>query len=283
MNKFSAFAETVAPAPSTNILPGHAARRPALRAAIVLGCALAASGAATTVHADEAESDRFAASRPSSVTVSVTNLTHATWFAPILVAAHHAGFTGFSEGKPASPALQALAEIGDIAPLAETLPAGSAAVLNPAGGPLKPGGTTTVALPNRKGASNTHLSILAMLVPTNDGFTALNSIAIPTMPGKYVYTLGAYDAGTEANDEARASAAGVGQPGMGLPPFLNDADGNLAPDIYPDAPGFAHARPEGYVHGHRGIVGGPAGGDSALDHVSYRWMNPVARVTLTVK
>ena len=87
----------------------------------VLGCALAASGAATTVYADEAESGRFATSRPSSVTVSVTNLTHATWFAPILVAAHHGAFTGFTEGKPASPALQALAEIGDIAPLAETL------------------------------------------------------------------------------------------------------------------------------------------------------------------
>lgn len=279
MNKFFAFGENTTPASPANGLLAPATRR----IAALLACVLAAAGAATPAQADDTETKSFPSPRASSVTVSVTNLTHATWFAPILVAAHPAGFTAFSEGNPASPELQALAEIGDIAPLAEHLPAGAAAVLNPAAGPLKPGGTTTLTLPRRKGSYNTRLSILAMLVPTNDGFAALNGIEIPTMPGKYAYTLTAYDAGTEANDEARANAAGVGQPGMGLPPFLNDADGNLAPDIYPDAPGFANARPEGYVHVHRGIVGGAAGGDSALDHASYRWMNPVARVTLVVK
>jgi hypothetical protein len=272
MNKSFAF---TAPLPT--------ARQPALCTTAAVGWALMALAAAMPVHAEEAGSNRFSGVRSSTVTVTVTNLTHATWFAPILVAAHPASFTSFAEGNPATPELQALAEIGDIAPLAAKFPAESETVLNPAGGPLKPGGTTTATLPIRKGGQNTRLSVLAMLVPTNDGFTALNGIEIPAMPGKYVYTLSGYDAGTEANNEARAAASGVGQPGLGLPPFLNDANGNPAPDIYPDAPGYTHTRPEGYVHVHRGIVGGPAGGDSALDHTSYRWMNPVARVTLTVK
>ncbi|GGY68903.1 spondin domain-containing protein [Pseudoduganella albidiflava] len=278
MNKFFAFGERVAPASSTTAQSTPAARQPALRAGVTLACALAASGAAVPVHADEADMKSPAGIRPLSVTVSVTNLTHATWFAPILVAAHPATYTAFTEGKPATPELQALAEIGDIAPLAERLPAGSVAVLNPANGPLKPGDTATTKLPPRKGTLDTRLSILAMLVPTNDAFTALNAIEIPTKPGKYVYTLNGYDAGTEANNEAQASAPGVGQPGLGLPPFLDDA-----PDLHRGAPGFANTRAEGYVHVHRGIVGSAADGDSVLDHTTYRWMNPVARVTLIVR
>lgn len=278
MNKFFAVAASTAPASITNVSSTPATRQPARRAAIAFACALAASGAAMPAHAQDEDAKGFPGTRPLSVTVSVTNLTHATWFAPILVAAHPATFSPFMEGKPATPELQALAEIGDIAPLAESLPAGSSAVLDPASGPLKPGGTTTTILPARKGNANSRLSVLAMLVPTNDGFTALNSIEIPSKPGKYVYTLDGYDAGTEANNEAQASAPGVGQPGLGLPPFLDDA-----PDLHRGAPGFANAMPEGYVHIHRGIVGSAAGGESVLDHTTYRWMNPVARVTLVVR
>jgi hypothetical protein len=289
MNHFFAVDQGGVPAPSMihppcRIESPPAARRPAWRLALMLGCALAASGAAMRAHAGEAELNMDQQSRSAMLTVTVTNLTHATWFAPILVAAHPAGFSAFAEGKPATAELQAVAEIGNIAPLAEKLPAGSAVVLNPAAGPLKPGGTATATLTaGGRGNNNTRLSVLAMLVPTNDGFTALNAIEIPAKPGKYVYTLTGYDAGTEANNEGRAAAPGVNQPGMGLPAFLNDADGNPAPDIYPDAPGFANTRAEGFVHVHRGIVGGPAGGESVLDHTSYRWQNPVARVTLTVK
>jgi hypothetical protein len=218
--------------------------------------------------------------RGGTLTVTVTNLTHGTWLAPILVAAHPAGFKAFSEGQPASVALQSVAEIGDIGPLSASLPASSAVVLNPANGPLKPGGSATAHIKRGKGGrdgANSRLSVLAMLVPTNDGFIGLNAIEIPQQPGTYTYALNAYDAGTEANDEAKAAGPGIGQPGMGLPPFLNNVG------IYPDAPGFTNAVAEGYVHIHRGMLGGPAGGDSVLDQTTYRWMNPVVRVTLTVR
>lgn len=253
-------------------ITSHAVRASTLAIAIATIATMAAPAQAQSNPEDKADVDRS-----GTLTVTVTNLTHATWLAPILVAAHPAGFQAFTEGRPASVALQSIAEIGDIAPLAERLPTAASVALNPANGPLKPGGSATTQLQRGKGTHNSRLSVLAMLVPTNDGFIGLNAIEIPTQPGYYTYTLNAYDAGTEANDEARAAGPGIGQPGMGLPAFLNGAG------IDPDAPGFANVRAEGYVHVHRGILGAAAGGDSVLDQTMYQWMNPVARVTLTVR
>jgi hypothetical protein len=81
------------------------------------------------------------------------------------VAAHPAGFKAFTEGRAASVALQSVAEIGDIGPLAASLPTTATVALNPANGPLKPGGTATAHLQRGKGSHNNRLSVLAMLVP----------------------------------------------------------------------------------------------------------------------
>ena len=220
----------------------------------------------------------------ADLTVSVTNLTHGTWFTPMLVAAHPASFKSFTEGAAASAELQSIAEAGDTTGMQATLPTGTVKVVDPAGGPLKPGGTATSAtFAGGAGTANSQLTILAMLVPTNDGFVALNALDIPTTPGTYTYYLTAYDAGTEANDEKAAAAGGVNQPGMIFPAFLNDATGKLASNINTAATGFSGATKEGFVHTHRGILGSAHGGPSALDNTVYRWLNPVARVVLTVK
>lgn len=219
----------------------------------------------------------------ADLTVSVTNLTRGTWFTPLLVTAHPTGFKAFTEGAPASVELQMIAEAGDTSGMQAILPTGSSKVFNPNNGPLKPGGsTTTMSFTGGAGTANTQLSVLAMMVPTNDGFIALNAMDIPTTPGTYTYTVSAYDAGTEANDEKKAAAGGINQPGMIFPAFLNDASGKPA-FINPDATGFVNATKEGFVHIHRGIVGSASGGASALDNTVYRWLNPVARVVLTVK
>lgn len=218
------------------------------------------------------------------LTVTVTNLTRATWFTPLLVSAHPASFKSFTEGMPASVEIQSIAEAGDTTGMQALLPAGSSKVFNPNNGPLKPGSsTTTVVFTGGAGTSNTQLTILAMMVPTNDGFIGLNAIDIPTTPGVYTYEVSAYDAGTEANDEKKAAAGGINQPGMIFPPFLNDATGSLSATINPNATGFTNATKEGFVSIHRGIIGSAPGGPSALDNTVYRWLNPVARVVLTVK
>lgn len=220
----------------------------------------------------------------SDLTVTVTNLTRGTWFTPMLVAAHPASFKSFTDGTAASVEIQSIAEAGDTSGMQAILPVNSVKIVDPAKGPLKPGGSaTTVSFSGGAGTSNSQLTILAMMVPTNDGFIALNAIDIPTTPGTYTYNVNAYDAGTEANDEKKAAAGGINQPGMIFPAFLNDATGKLSSDINPNAPGFSNATKEGFVHIHRGIVGSANGGPSALDNTVYRWLNPVARVVLTVK
>ncbi|MFZ6745931.1 spondin domain-containing protein [Undibacterium sp. JH2W] len=220
----------------------------------------------------------------ADLTVTVTNLTRGTWFTPMLVAAHPANFKAFTDGTAASVELQSIAEAGDTTGMQALLPAGTVKVVDPAKGPLKPGGSaTTSTFSGGAGTANSQLTLLAMLVPTNDGFLALNAIDIPTTPGTYTYNVSAYDAGTEANDERKAAAGGINQPGMIFPAFLNDATGKLSADINPNATGFTNATKEGFVHIHRGIVGSANGGPSALDNTVYRWLNPVARVILTVK
>ncbi|MGV8837619.1 spondin domain-containing protein [Cellvibrio sp.] len=208
--------------------------------------------------------------------VKIENLTHGTYFTPLLVSAHPASTTLFSGGMPASTNLQAMAEGGDISGLeADFMAAGAKNIANPAAGLLMPGKYVMADLGD-PGAANNRLSITAMLLPTNDGFVALNNITLPTMPGTYTYLLNAYDAGTEANDEIRGSGA-KGMGGMPVPPPLEALVGSGGAGVTTTA--------EGFVHIHRGVLGdhNASGGTSDIDASSQRWLNPVARVTLTVK
>jgi hypothetical protein len=225
----------------------------------------------------------WAPARAADLTVSITNLTHGTWFTPLLVAAHPSSFRAFSEGSPASTELQWIAEAGDTNPMQATLPGGSVKVVDPAGGPLKPGASaTSVSFKGGAGTGNSQLTVLAMLVPSNDGFVAANAINIPTAPGTYTYYLKAYDAGTEANDEKKAAGGGINMPGLIFPPFLNDSSGKPV-GVNTAAPGLTDAVKEGYVHVHRGIIGASGNGPSALSNTGYRWLNPVAKLVLTVQ
>ena len=58
-----------------------------------------------------------------------------------------------------------------------------------------------------------YLSILSMLIPTNDAFVGLDSVKIPTEPGTYTYMLHAYDAGTELNDELNSMRTDIVEQG----------------------------------------------------------------------
>lgn len=208
--------------------------------------------------------------------VKIENLTHSTYFGPLLVSAHPAGTTLFTSGMPASMNLQKMAEGGDISGIeADLMAVGATNVANPAAGLLMPGKYTTASLVS-PAATNTQLSIAAMIVPTNDGFVTLNNLTLPTAPGTYTYLLNAYDAGTEANDEIRGSGA-IGMAGMPVAPPLEALVGTGGTGI--------SATAEGFVHIHRGVLGdlNTTGGVSDIDASSQRWLNPVARVTLTVQ
>lgn len=209
--------------------------------------------------------------------VEIHNPTRGLYYTPLLVTAHPPAVSLFEAGDVASSELQAMAEGGDIAPLVTVLDsAGATTVANPAAGLLAPGATTMATIDTNNATANTQLSIVAMLLPTNDGFLALNSLTVPTQPGTYTYNLNAYDAGTEANDELRGSGT-PGQAGMPVPPPLD-------PVLGTNGTGAASAA-EGYVHIHRGNLGDTdtTGGNSDIVSTLHRWLNPVTRVTVTVK
>jgi hypothetical protein len=208
--------------------------------------------------------------------VRITNLSNGIYFTPFLVAAHPEGSSLFATGQPASANLQAMAEGGDISGLVADLQGlGATIAANPAGGLLAPASETDVDL-NTDGTSNDRLSIVAMLLPTNDAFAGLNAITIPTDPGTYVFDVPAYDAGTEANDEL---ITGGGAPGAaGIPADPGGLGGT-------GGSGAATADANPNVHIHRGTLGdlNPTGGTSDLDSSVHRWLNPVIRVVITVR
>jgi hypothetical protein len=215
-------------------------------------------------------------SKAAQVDIEITNLTNGIWFTPLLVAAHPAGTALFEAGQPASANLQAMAEGGDISGLVTDLQGlGGTIVENPASGFLAPGMATTTSL-NTDGTSNTQLSVVAMLLPTNDGFAGLNAIKIPTVPGSYVFDVPAYDAGTEANDELLTGGGAPGAAGIpGDPGGLTGTGGS----------GVAATDANPTVHIHRNTLGdtNPTGGASDLDSRVHRWLNPVIRVAVTVR
>jgi hypothetical protein len=197
--------------------------------------------------------------------VTVTNITKGVVFTPIMVASTKKGTTFFKLGEPASPALETIAETGNPGPLQESLDAFD--VTNSSFLPfLAPGESVTQKVATE--GKYDHVSVAAMIIPTNDVFFAVNSIQGPKSgkskksgkSGKSAkssdtvsVTVGAYDAGTEINDELCASLPG---PGCG-------------PDPGPVSDG------EGYVHPSSGIRGV---GD--LDADALDWNNPVALIEI---
>jgi hypothetical protein len=207
--------------------------------------------------------------------IKFTNLTQGIHYTPILMSAHNDTMSLFSSGTAATPELQMMAEGGDISGLVGLLDAASANnAANPAGGLLAPGMSTTAMLSTDEG--NGYLSIVTMLLPTNDGFAGVGSWKIPTEAGSYTFNVNAYDAGTEANDEI---INGAGAPGMAGIPAAPGMDAGTA------GTGVTMTESNQTVHIHRGSLGDDdlAGGKSDLDNTVHRWLNPVARVTVTVK
>ena len=189
--------------------------------------------------------------------VTITNLTNAIIFTPILVASHRRQIDLIGLGSPASEELTAIAEAGDISLLEAALKdMNQVADVQNSGGPLMPGHSVTVVLKARHGARR--ISLAAMMLPTNDGFIALDSVKAPKRGTQTYYSPG-YDAGTEPNDELCVNIPGPICEGEGLSTYKNPDD-------------------EGYVHIHRGIHGV---GDLLLQPAIYDWRNPVARITVT--
>jgi len=207
-----------------------------------------------------------------NVTISLTNLTHGSHFTPLLISAHADGQHLFELGTAASSNLQAMAEGGDTSGLNTDLTNQNADSHN-AAGLTAPGATETFNLMTQ--VTNTQLSVVGMVLPSNDGFVGLDALTIPTEAGTYTYYLNAYDSGTEANDEIINGAGAPGAPGIPADPLGSGGTG---------ATGVAGSDSNATVHIHRGVIGDTdaTGGASDLDSRVHRWLNPVARLVIEV-
>ncbi|WP_086933657.1 spondin domain-containing protein [Agarilytica rhodophyticola] len=249
--------------------------------------------------------------------ITITNLTHGQSFTPRLVVAHDGSQDLFQVGETASTALAWLAEAGVIddiqnpastgqnfqAQLGGTPAAENALVQNPTnnwqrfGGLLGPSRTSAVY---RFDAGDfEYITMATMLIPTNDAFAGLDNIRIPTEPGTYTYTLNAYDAGTELNDELNSARtdvveAGTGNAlgGYGVPGVAGGPAPTRVVDLGIGGTGVGaqvvageiEDGTDGPVHIHRNVLGDTddSAGASDLNSKVHRWLNPVARVVIVV-
>ena len=212
--------------------------------AILAVLILTAGGASALAFSSGSDGEEF--------DVTITNLTRGQQFTPILVVTHEEGVNLFTLGEAASGALATLAETGatgDLTALLMGMPGVNDVVT--VGPLLDPGASRTITIEG--GGKFKYISVASMLIPTNDGFFALNGVK--GLTGKTLTFLSpAYDAGSEVNNELCASIPG---------PVCGDAD---------NAPGGG----EGYVHRHAGIHGIGDLGPEDRD-----WRNPVAKITIS--
>jgi hypothetical protein len=185
--------------------------------------------------------------------VTVTNLTKAQYFTPILVAAHKPGHPVYMPGKGASAELEAVAEGGDTSALAAELDASDDVYdTSSSEGLLAPGESVTITVKGKKDFR--YISLVSMLIPTNDAFIGISGVKVPRKSNSpLTVPVIAYDAGTEENDESCANIPGPVCGGEGL----------------------SAAHGEGFIHVHSGIHGT---GDLAAE--TYDWNNPAASLTI---
>lgn len=187
--------------------------------------------------------------------VTLTNLTNAQPMSPMTVITHQSGEHLFTIGKPASIGLERLAEEGDNTLLLQDADEGTSLS---GSGVIPPGESGSVIL---TAETSSCLSLLAMLVNTNDAFVGADCIDMSTLQRGTLTQMDllAYDAGTEANSERAVTVPGPAGGGTGFDAARDDRD---------------------FVSHHAGIVGVDDGlADSALD-MRYRWDEPVATITI---
>ncbi len=188
--------------------------------------------------------------------ITIENLTPATGpgasqpFAPPLLATHTPLYHIFRLGKFASDELAQIAQDAVSGPMVDMLNESDFVYDVAQGdGVVFPGSSTTIRIKARPGFHK--LSIVSMLVNTNDAFTGVDGLRLPAF-GTKVYYMHTYDAGSEKNTELKGHIPGpcCGTPFEGIP---------------------THER----IHFHKGITGV---GDLSPD--MYGWDEPSAKITI---
>lgn len=192
--------------------------------------------------------------------VTVTNLTAGQPFAPAGVILHGAGYHAFMVGEPASAGIEKMAEGGDLTVLlADADAAATVKATEPWSGIILPGAHESITV---ESLGETALSVVAMLVNTNDAFVALDASDISGMAVGEMreFSLNAYDAGSENNSETAVTIPGPAGNGEGY---------NAARDDTADR-----------VTLHPGVLTADEGLSTSALNSLHKWDNPAATVSI---
>lgn len=190
--------------------------------------------------------------------IVLENLTTATApgasqpFSPPVIAVHRRWVRMFNVNAYASDLLRQIAEDAQNTAMISFLEQSKNVyqVVEGENGPIFPGTSQTFIIKTKRGFHK--LSLVTMLVNTNDGFTGVNRVNLPPH-GSRTYYLKAYDAGTEMNTELKAHIPG---PCCGSP--------------------LSRVPTRERIKEHQGILG-----VGELDPAVYGWERKVARLTIS--
>ncbi|MBU2885461.1 spondin domain-containing protein [Gilvimarinus agarilyticus] len=203
--------------------------------------------------------------------VDVTNMTAAQPLSPVAVMSHGPELELLTVGSTASTELEVLAEGGDNSQLLAMAAEHQTTLATMSGeGVLTPGTTESVTLeferPDSDDELDMQVSVVSMLVNTNDAVTAINgqSIASLNVGESVTFTGLSYDAGTEANTEHADHIPGPA------------AAGGMQE-------GFSEVRDDfvNQVLMHSGVITAADGLETSVLQAEHRWDNPVMLVKVS--
>jgi len=198
--------------------------------------------------------------------VTIENLTTGQIFSHGVIATHTKQVAVWEVGARASEGIRAIAEDGDELPAVAELSAeegvyevvSTMAPINRIGGPAALPSSRTFTI--RAAANANRLSVAVMIICTNDGFTGLSGVKLPGGFAPESYLVGAWDAGTEQNNERFNQ---IVDPCHMAGPIVSPPDGN------------GRVPTNGFITTHPNITGG-----RDLSVALHGWHFPVARITI---
>jgi hypothetical protein len=205
--------------------------------------------------------------------VRLVNVARNQWLTPPVVAVHDRSVDLYTPGQKASLGVAQIAENGNVEPLVGSLTGarGVASVMVAVSAeepPLAPGEETTLTMSGRGFADR--ISLVSMLICTNDGFTGIDGSPLPTHVGQSREFFGSdFDAGSERNTENLADMVPPCQALNGV------ADDEAAPGTGMSNPDLAEGS---VIRDHPGVTGS---GDLTAAAHGWDTEQPIIKVVVT--
>lgn len=204
-------------------------------------------------------------------TIEVTNLTYAQPLSPPALVLHDSAYELFSEGFEASIGLEELAESGSNIALLDEAETDDSVIQTIAGESIIPPGssqkfTLTIEAESNtdlEELENTQISLITMLINTNDAFTGEKNIDISQLEVNQSKSHNGpvWDSGTEENTETADSIPGPAASGEG---FNSSRENDVNKIIF-----------------HAGVVSVDDGLSGSILTQAHRFDQPASRIRIT--